>query len=182
MTLHTQSRALAMPACARAQGRGIGFRHMSEDDLPFMAVLYRSTRESELDRIAWSEAEKKAFIDMQFNAQHQHYRAHYPNALWLVVEQAGTAVGRLYLERWSEEHRIIDIALMPEARGQGIGEAILRDLIDEAGAAGKALSIHVEKENPAMRLYARLGFEKRQDKGVYDLLAHPCTSPVQTVR
>jgi ribosomal protein S18 acetylase RimI-like enzyme len=42
--------------------------------------------------------------------------------------------------------------------------------MDEAAAAGKAVTIHVEKNNPAMRLYRRLGFRTEEDKGVYDLM------------
>ena len=42
--------------------------------------------------------------------------------------------------------------------------------MDEAAAAGKDVSIHVEKFNPAMRLYRRLGFATEEDKGVYDLM------------
>ncbi|GAB4527171.1 MAG: GNAT family N-acetyltransferase [Roseibium sp.] len=164
-----------VPPRGRARALGIAYRGIHDGDLPFLIALYRSTRESELARTPWSEDQKQAFIGMQFQAQHQHYQTHYPNALWLIVERNGQAVGRLYLERWSGEHRIIDIALLPEVRGGGIGNAILLDLIDEANAAGKSLSIHVEKENPAMRLYRRLGFETREDKGVYDLLAHPCS-------
>jgi len=59
---------------------------------------------------------------------------------------------------------------LPERRGRGLGEALLRDLMDEAAAAGKDVSIHVEKLNPAMRLYRRLGFAIEEDKGVYDLM------------
>ncbi|MEO9528858.1 GNAT family N-acetyltransferase [Roseibium sp.] len=175
MNLPLDSTVLDLPLRARASRKGIAYRPVRQDgDLPFLAALYRSTREIELARTPWSEAEKQAFIDMQFKAQHQHYQAHYPAALWLIVEREGTPLGRLYLERWTTEHRIIDIALVPEVRGQGIGKAILEDLAEEAAAAGKALSIHVEKENPAMRLYQRLGFETREDKGVYDLLVLPC--------
>ncbi len=79
-------------------------------------------------------------------------------------------IGRLYLERLPSQHRIIDIAFLPEYRGRGLGEALLRDLLDEAAAAGKPVSIHVEKLNPAMRLYRRLGFVTEEDKGIYDLM------------
>jgi ribosomal protein S18 acetylase RimI-like enzyme len=107
---------------------------------------------------------------MQFRAQHTHYQTHYPTADWLVTTHAGEDIGRLYVERWPSQHRIIDIAFLPEHRGAGFGTALLTDLMDEAAAAGKAVSIHVEKFNPAMRLYRRLGFEQVEDKGVYDLM------------
>jgi len=65
--------------------------------------------------------------------------------------------------------------------GSGIGAALCRALaaagadvvctdLDEAAAAGKAVTIHVEKFNPAMRLYRRLGFKTEAEQGVYDLM------------
>jgi ribosomal protein S18 acetylase RimI-like enzyme len=91
-------------------------------------------------------------------AQHTDYRRDYADADWLVIEREGEAVGRLYLDRRAQAHRIIDIALMPHVRNRGFGRALLRDLLDEATAAGKPVTIYVEKLNPAMRLYQRLGF------------------------
>ncbi|SHM64578.1 GNAT family N-acetyltransferase [Roseibium suaedae] len=158
------------PLSKRAARHEVSYRPLMPEDMPFLRRLYRSTREAELARVPWSETEKQSFSDMQFNAQHAHYQEHYPDAVWLVIEQSGKAIGRLYLERWSSEHRIIDIALMPEMRGAGIGRAVLEDLIEEAAENGKAVGIHVEKMNPAMSLYRRLGFETVEDKGVYDLL------------
>lgn len=159
-----------LPRCPRAAALGMTFRPMTDEDLPFLAALYASTRQDELSPLPWSAEQKAGFLKMQFEAQHSHYREHYPDALWLVVEQAEAPVGRLYLEYWPTEHRIIDIALMPETRGRGMGAALLRDLMDGAAEAGKSVGIHVEKANPAMRLYRRLGFERVEDKGVYDLM------------
>ena len=158
---------------ARALGTGCRFRRFADSDLPFLAGVYAAVRADELAPVPWSDAEKAAFVDAQFRAQHLHYQTHYPNADWLIVSIHGTDIGRLYLARWPREHRIIDIALLPEHRGNGIGEALLRDLLDEAAGAGKAVTIHVEKFNPAMRLYRRLGFATVEDKGVYDLLRWP---------
>ena len=93
-----------------------------------------------------------------------------PISDWLVTMREGEDIGRLYIERWPSQHRIIDIAFLPEHRGKGAGEALLRDLMDEAAGCGKDVSIHVEKLNPAMRLYRRLGFATEEDKGVYDLM------------
>ncbi|PWV98847.1 ribosomal protein S18 acetylase RimI-like enzyme [Hoeflea marina] len=146
------------------------FRRETADDLGFLSALYASTRGEELAPLAWSEAQKAHFLDMQFRAQHSHYARHFPNALRLIIEHLGKPVGRLCLEFRREEHRIIDVALVPMARGRGFGEALLRDVMDGAASNGVAVGIHVEKANPAMRLYRRLGFAVRQDKGVYDLL------------
>lgn len=154
----------------RAAALGLHFRDAVDADLPFLARVYASTRAEELALTAWSDDEKAAFVEQQFNGQHAHYRKYYPNADWLVALHADEAIGRLYLARWPNEHRIIDITLLPEHRGRGFGEAVLRDLMDEAAGVGKAVSIHVEKQNSAMRLYRRLGFVTVEDKGVHDLM------------
>lgn len=161
---------------ARAAGAGLTFRTITDADLPLLARVYASTRTEELAPLPWSDAEKAAFLDMQFRAQHAHYQNYYRAALWLVVMHEGQDIGRLYLDRTPVEHCIIDIALLPAHRGRGLGEPLLRDLLDEAGAAGKPVAIHVEKNNPAMRLYRRLGFKTEEDKGVYDLMRWTATS------
>ena len=158
---------------ARAADVGLSFRPIAETDLPFLAGVYASTRAEELTLTSWNDAQKAAFLDMQFQAQHAHYQKYYPNADWLVMMHEDSDMGRLYIERWASEHRIIDITFLPAYRGKGFGKALLSDLIDEAGAVGKAVSIHVEKHNPAMRLYLRLGFTVAEDKGVYDLMVRP---------
>ena len=134
----------------------------------FLAALYASTRMEELAPTGWPETAKREFLGQQFTAQHAHYMRHYPDAEWLVVEHEAAAIGRLYFVHWPRESRIIDIAFMPEARNRGFGSAVLGDLIDQAG--DKVVSIHVERMNPALSLYRRLGFEIAEDKGVYLLL------------
>lgn len=154
----------------RAAASGLTFRRIADADSPFLARLYASTREDELAMTPWSDAQKAAFLDMQFRAQHAHYQTHYPDADWLVITRDEADIGRLYLARWPSQHCLIDIAFLPAHRGKGLGDSLLRDLMDEAAACGKAVSIHVEKFNPAMRLYRRLGFVTEEDKGIYDLM------------
>jgi ribosomal protein S18 acetylase RimI-like enzyme len=159
------------PFCwSRAAQAGLTFRRITDADLPFLARVYASTRSEELAATPWSDAQKAAFLDMQFRAQHADYQRNYPEADWLVIMRGGEEIGRLYIDHWPNEHCIIDIAFLPEHRGKGLGEVLLRDLMDEAAAAGKGVTIYVEKFNPAMRLYRRLGFTTEEDKGVYDLM------------
>jgi GNAT superfamily N-acetyltransferase len=160
-----------MPPPLRAAARlGVSYRESTEADLGFVALVYASTRLEEVAAAGWPVEVQRQFLAQQADAQHRHYRAHYPNAEWLVIERAGKGIGRLYLEEWASEIRLIDISLLPEGRGDGVGGAILVDLQDMARAAGKALGIHVERNNPAMRLYSRLGFVKIDEHGVYDLM------------
>jgi ribosomal protein S18 acetylase RimI-like enzyme len=148
----------------------ITLRPITPDDMDFLYRVYASTREDELSVLPWSDAEKEDFLRMQFHAQHTHYQEHFTDAKYDVILSGDTPVGRLYVDRRPDELRIIDIALLTEHRGGGIGSSLMRDLIDEAAAAGTPVRIHVEKNNPAKRLYHRLGFREIEDQGVYDLM------------
>jgi ribosomal protein S18 acetylase RimI-like enzyme len=96
-----------------------------------------------------------------------HYQQHYADAEFLIILSYGVPIGRLYVARWKDEMRIVDISLLPQYRNAGIETKILRDLMAEAEAADKPIRIHVEKFNPALRLYEGLGFTAIEDKGVY---------------
>ena len=104
---------------SRAAAAGLTFRPIADADLAFLARLYASTRMEELSVTDWSDERKTAFLQMQFDAQHAHYQQHYAGTDFLVIARAAEAVGRLYLARWSSEHRIVDIAFLPEHRGKG---------------------------------------------------------------
>lgn len=158
------------PPLRAAAAHRISYRPAEDGDLPFLSEVYFSTRAEEVAATGWPEAAQRDFLAQQFDAQHRHYHAHYPDAEWLIIERDGAAIGRLYIEEWSSQIRIIDIALIPGDRGGGTGGAILADMQDLARDRAKKLSIHVEKNNPAMRLYRRIGFRPVEDKGVYDLL------------
>jgi ribosomal protein S18 acetylase RimI-like enzyme len=158
------------PPLRRAAALGVTCRAAEEADLPVLAEVYFSTRREEVAQTGWPPQAQHQFLAQQFEAQHSHYRAHYPKAEWLVIERGGAPIGRLYLEEWEKELRLIDIALLPQAQRGGIGTALLEDLVEAAGGKGKGLSIHVERYNPAMALYLRLGFAKVDEHGVYDLM------------
>jgi ribosomal protein S18 acetylase RimI-like enzyme len=132
--------------------------------------VYASTRAEEMELVNWSESDKQAFLRQQFTAQHTYYQQHYATAAFQVVVRGDALLGRLYVDRWASEIRIIDIALLPEYRGHGIGTRLLRDVLAEAVEVGKRVSIHVEHMNPAMRLYTRLGFRPVEERGVYVLM------------
>jgi ribosomal protein S18 acetylase RimI-like enzyme len=145
-------------------------RPAGADDRDVLLRVYASTREEELRLVDWSDDQKAAFVRQQFEAQDAYYREHYDPATFDVIEVDGEPVGRLYVARWEDEIRIVDIALLPEHRGHGTGTALLRALLDEAAEAGKRLSIHVELNNPARALYERLGFAAVEERGVYVLM------------
>src|SRR5262245_34978717 len=112
-------------------GARIGLRPVTPADEPFLCAVYGSTREAELALVEWDERQKLAFVQMQFAAQHRYYQEHYAGAAFQVVLCDGVSAGRLYVARWADEIRIVDIALLPEYRNAGIGTALLRGLQEE---------------------------------------------------
>jgi ribosomal protein S18 acetylase RimI-like enzyme len=151
----------------------ISLRPIAAEDQPFLYQVYASTRQDELAPVPWTDEQKEAFLRMQFAAQHSHYQQHYADASFDVILWDDRPAGRLYVERRDRELRIVDIALLPAYRNRGIGSRLLNELIAEANAAGKPVSIHVEHNNPALRLYQRLGFQQRDTHGVYLLMERP---------
>jgi ribosomal protein S18 acetylase RimI-like enzyme len=150
-------------------GANIILRPVRERDEAHLRRVYASTREDELAVVDWGDGDRDAFLQHQFAAQDAHYRT-YPDASLDVIEVDGQPAGRLYVARWPEEIRIMDIALLPPFRNRGVGTALLRELLDEAADSRRRLTIHVEKLNPALALYERLGFVEADDVGVYVLL------------
>lgn len=151
----------------------IALRPVEPADEPILLAVYGSTREDELATTDWDEARKRAFVEQQFRAQDQYYRANYANARFDLIVVDGEPAGRLYVARWPDEIRIMDIALLGPFRGRGVGTHLLGGLQREARSAGKPLRIHVERFNPALTLYARLGFHLVEDRGVYLFLEWP---------
>lgn len=151
---------------------GVALRPQVEGDAAFLCRLYISLRWQEVLQVAhWDDAFRLAFLKDQFAKQYRHYATYYTRSDFMIVERHGEPVGRLLLDRGHpSDLRVVDIAFLPESRGHGLGTAFLRAVQDEARAEGKKVSIHVEQENPAKRLYARLGFRDISQTGPYWLM------------
>jgi ribosomal protein S18 acetylase RimI-like enzyme len=145
----------------------ITVRSAGPDDAAFFAALYASTREEELAPTPFTPEEKDAFLAGQFAAQSAHYARVNAGAAFDVVLVDGERAGRLIVDERPEEVAIVDISLLPAYRGRGIGTRLLTPILERAAAAGRAVAIHVERLNPALALYQRLGFRAVGDDGVY---------------
>ncbi|MCC6536128.1 MAG: GNAT family N-acetyltransferase [Bryobacterales bacterium] len=148
-------------------------RPETADDEAFLLHLYGTTRAWELAQVPWDEAQKAAFVQSQFELQRTHYRRYYAGASFDIVVAGGERAGRLYVLRQPHDIRIIDLAVLPEWRGQGLGSALLSALAGEGRQSRRPVSLHVETHNPARRLYERHGFVLQDEKGPYVLLVRP---------
>jgi ribosomal protein S18 acetylase RimI-like enzyme len=91
-----------------------------------------------------------------------------PGDFGFIAEQSGEIIGAAWARRFSaeeltapygdEEASKVSIGVKPKVRGQGVGEKLMRALIGEAARRGLGLCLSVRSENPARRLYERLGF------------------------
>jgi ribosomal protein S18 acetylase RimI-like enzyme len=104
---------------------------------------------------------------MQFAAQNRHFQQFHPKAAFALILRDGAPAGRLYVDRRDDEICVVDIALLPEHRGAGIGTSVLEGLLAEADGAGHRVTLQVARSNPARRLYERLGFVKTSEDDVY---------------
>jgi ribosomal protein S18 acetylase RimI-like enzyme len=165
VTLPHAPPAFALPAALLS--RGFALRPETEADIAFLMRLYASTREEELAPVPWSVEQKAAFLAQQFQAQRQHYRTYIEGCSFDVIEENGVPMGRLYLETRPSRLHVVDISLLPAWRGRGIGADIMAALQEAGRTSGRGVSTFVEKFNPALRFYRRLGFAEIADHGVY---------------
>ncbi len=115
---------------------------------------------------------------MQFETQRAAYAAARPNARFETIEQRGRPIGRLVVDRRDDEIHLVDIALLPDSRGRGIGGALIVELCREGARGGRPVRLRVERRNPALGLYRRLGFVEVGDDNVYALMEWaPNTDP-----
>jgi ribosomal protein S18 acetylase RimI-like enzyme len=135
----------------------ITLRQANSDDEAFIYRLYASARAEEMSAWGWDAVQQEAFLNLQFRAQQSHYYE-YPKTDHQIISVDGVPIGRILVSELDDEFRLVDIAILSEHRNSGIGAALIRALLERAGAAGKAVRLHVEKNNRAQRLYQRLGF------------------------
>ena len=148
-------------------------RDVLPEDRELLFRIYASTREAEMSLVPWSDEQKQAFLEMQFEAQDRDYRHRYPRGEFKIIMRNSDAVGRIYFNRGENLIHILDITVLPEYRNGGIGSKIMNDLLHEATLGGKTVDIFVEDFNPSVRLFERLGFSVARQEGYNLLLESP---------
>lgn len=143
----------------------IKLRPAEEKDDSFIEKVYRSTREDELKTTGWTEEQKSAFIMMQSMAQLAEYKTKFPGAAFQVIMYKKQDAGRFYTWENEQEIRLIDITLLPLFRGKGTGTFLLGELIKRSNKVQKKISLHVDPDNRALKLYQCSGFINIKNNG-----------------
>jgi ribosomal protein S18 acetylase RimI-like enzyme len=136
-----------------------------EDDA-FLARLFYDVRAPEFAPLGLPPASLDQLLAMQFRAQRGGFATEFPNARNHILRVGAERVGRMLVNETLEEIRLVDIALLSSYRGQGLGEGLLQGLCQRAAKAGLPLRLSVRPENPALRLYERLGFRRISSDGI----------------
>jgi [ribosomal protein S18]-alanine N-acetyltransferase len=123
----------------------IEISHVSQDELPAVeAIMVRAfdPRYGE----AWSPAQCLAVLTMPGYA--------------LRIASGSRGITGFSVIRWvADESELLLLAVDPEARGRGVGTALLKDWMALAGKKGASrYFLEMRTDNPAKQLYARLGF------------------------
>jgi ribosomal protein S18 acetylase RimI-like enzyme len=142
-------------------------RSVQADDEDFLFALYCSARADEVVAWGWDDAQREAFLRMQFRAQQQHYQTLATPAERRIVCRDDRPIGWIATVQEPHALRLADIALLAAERNQGIGTALIRELLAEAARIGVPVQLQVLRHNRAVRLYQRLGFTAVDDNGVY---------------
>lgn len=125
----------------------------------FLYELYADVREEEVAAFGWGQAERDAFLRMQFELQRKSYAMRYPKANHRIVSVEGQPKGRMIVDEEAADIRLVDLSLLASSRNRGIGSTLIAGLQDEARRTNRPLRLSSLQTNPAVELYRRLGFE-----------------------
>jgi ribosomal protein S18 acetylase RimI-like enzyme len=146
-------------------------RAATEQDDAFLFALFAAVRSPEFAHLPLAPAQLDMLMKIQYGGQQHSYRAQFPGGSEIVLLD-GQPIGRLWLYRGPAEHRLVDIALLPEFRNRGIGAALVTEAIAAAKAAHVPLCCSVGSSNQgSLRFHQRLGFRIVDQDEVYCELA-----------
>lgn len=150
---------------------GVERRPAVAADEPFLRALYASTRP---EVAAWPDEPRGAFLAQQFEAQRTGWSQMFPGSEHDVIAVGGRPAGRVWVYWSAEECLIVDLALLPEHRRQGIGTQVVRELLADVDAQGLRARAHVERTNtPSLAFWTRLGFRETGGDALFVEIERP---------
>lgn len=149
----------------------ISVRPEEAGDEAFLRRLIIGTIGQELGAEYWPEGMRHHLLDIQYAGRRQAVRNGYPTGQSRIVLVDGAEAGWLYVAESSDEVRLVEIMLLAEHRGKGVGARLIREVI--AGAGGRPVRLLVNAMNPrAAQLYERLGFRRTGGDEVQHLMEY----------
>jgi ribosomal protein S18 acetylase RimI-like enzyme len=142
----------------------VDIRPVAELDFPFLFRLQEILRRPTLEAtVGWDPGREAARLRATIRPGRDQ-----------IVGFEGRDIGVLGVTRQPHRLWLRRIQLLPDSQGRGIGAAILRAILAQGRQAGLPVFLRVRRENPAVRLYRRLGFRvMAQDETKYEMTAEP---------
>jgi len=142
-------------------------RQATNNDYDFLYTLNKTTLKDFVFQ-TWGRWEEEW--------QSARFRANFDTSDYQIIVVDGNDVGEIILVEREADLHIASIEILPEYQGQGIGTAIIKDILARAARAGLPVRLQVLKVNPARRLYERLGFAVIGETEIHYLM---CRQPEQ---
>jgi GNAT superfamily N-acetyltransferase len=141
----------------------VALRPETEWDGDFLYALFRSHTLPGFAGLPVSDAMKESLIRMQFDSRRATYRSQYPDALFAVLERDAVPFGSVIVDEAGNDAGrvawIVDLELMPDSRGGGIGSALMTSLVGWLGERCAVIRCTVLSGNEAsLRMCRRAGF------------------------
>jgi ribosomal protein S18 acetylase RimI-like enzyme len=125
-----------------------GLRPANESDREFFFATRRDGFRALVEELGtWDDVAERAKADTEFDELPVQ-----------IVLEAGEPVGYLAVLHEADHLFLDEVVIVPEAQRRGLGTALARGVLADAGARGLPVRLSVLANNPARRLYERLGF------------------------
>lgn len=144
----------------------VALRPATPGDEPFLRALFFAIRGEEFMRAGLSGPQLDLILNQQYQAMRSYYDEVFSDAQYVIYEHEGQPIGyHATIDR--DTLHLIDISIVNDYRNMGLGTLRMQELQSDARRLEKALTLSVEKFNPARNLYLRLGFVVTEDGDVY---------------
>lgn len=157
------ARALSSLRVATPHGV-LTLRPEANGDEAFLFALFSSVKAPEMALMPIDERSKEQLLRMQYRSMTASYRAGFPAARFEIIELDAARIGRLITEVQPDHVYYVDLALLPQARGRGLGTALMTAALEEPRRLGVPCRVKVMADNiVSLRLWARLAFTLRAE-------------------
>lgn len=130
-------------------------RTADDGDEIFLRGLFNDVKSAEFGNAGIPGPQLALLLDMQYRARNESYAREHPDMLCRIISSGDQRVGSIFTRTDAEALHLIDISILANMRGQGIGTAVMEYLKTEANR----ITLNVFTGNSdARRLYERLGF------------------------
>ncbi|MGJ8695239.1 MAG: GNAT family N-acetyltransferase [Verrucomicrobiaceae bacterium] len=138
----------------------VSLRPQTDGDISFIEDLVIAVREREPGFCELAAEERTRILREQSKLQLADYGRKFPQGHFLIIEASGRAIGRFYVNHASDHIRVVELSVLPDYQGHGIGQQLMKSVLAEGTRTGVPVRLSVALGNPAFTFYETLGFRE----------------------